>query len=88
MDKSIGGQCPLKENMDEHTQTIDLPIEQKPPDCKEEDWMMLERLRFTLGSMRANKPNDRSDRDHRYAVAITSMEKALAYFHTYVVHHE
>jgi hypothetical protein len=33
-----------------------------------------------------NRPTDRSPRARHYAVAITDMEKLLAYFQTYVIH--
>jgi hypothetical protein len=35
--------------------------------------------------MRQSKPNDRSEMDRRYAVAITEMEKTIAYFYTWCV---
>jgi hypothetical protein len=34
--------------------------------------------------MRDAKPNDRSEADRRYAVAITEMEKVIAYFDTWI----
>lgn len=38
-----------------------------------------------LARMQEGKPNDRSEADRRWAVSITEMEKALAYFKTWVV---
>lgn len=42
-------------------------------------------MRAALQKLRAAKPDDRSELARRYAVAITEMEKTLAYFHTFVV---
>lgn len=42
-------------------------------------------MKNALEVMRQGKPEIRSERARRYAVAITEMEKAFAYFHTYVV---
>jgi len=42
-------------------------------------------LRGALARMQASKPNDRSEADRRWAISITEMEKALAYFKTWVV---
>jgi len=39
----------------------------------------------TLQTMKDAKPNDRSEKDRRYAVAITEMEKSIAYFAFYVM---
>ena len=41
-------------------------------------WLLLEQ-------MRRAKPTDRSEKARRYAVAITEMEKVVAYFKTYVI---
>ena len=41
-------------------------------------------LSDTLALMRESKPNDRSDIDRAWAVSITEMEKAIAYFKVYV----
>ena len=38
-----------------------------------------------LFTLRTNKPNDRSEKDRYYAVTITDLEKALAYFITFVL---
>lgn len=35
--------------------------------------------------LKASKPDDRSEKARRYAVAITEMEKAMSYFDTMVV---
>ena len=42
-------------------------------------------LRAALERLKAAKPNDRSDRDRYYAIAITDMEKLYAYFSTWVI---
>jgi hypothetical protein len=34
--------------------------------------------------IRANKPNDRTDLDRQYAVTITEVEKAFAYYYTFI----
>jgi hypothetical protein len=41
-------------------------------------------LRNALGELKLNKPNDRSEKDRRYAVSITEMEKVVAYFYLYI----
>jgi len=50
-----------------------------------EDTTSLEALKAALELLKAGKPNDRSEKDRRYAVAITELEKTLAYFHTFVI---
>jgi hypothetical protein len=45
---------------------------------------VLKSLRQSLKQMRDAKPNDRSEADRRYAVAITEMEKVIAYFDTWI----
>ncbi len=42
-------------------------------------------LALSLKILREAKPNDRSEKDRRYAVAITELEKVYAYFNTYVI---
>lgn len=41
------------------------------------------RLATALEQMRQAKPGDRSELDRRYAIAITDLEKVIAYMHTY-----
>lgn len=41
-------------------------------------------LLATVNLIRGTKPNDRSAIDRHYAVTITMLEQAYAYFHTYV----
>lgn len=41
-------------------------------------------LQGNLETLRENKPDDRSERDRRYAITITEMEKVVAYFKTWV----
>ena len=49
------------------------------------DEIMLGKLQDTLVDMRALKPEERSEKARRYAVAITEFEKVLAYFKVFVV---
>lgn len=37
-----------------------------------------------LEELREAKPNDRSDKDRRYAILITELEKLIAYYYVYV----
>ncbi len=48
------------------------------------DMTVLGWLTDCLRVLRINKPNERSERARRYAIAITEMEKARGYFKTYV----
>lgn len=43
-------------------------------------------LRAALEKLKSEKPNDRSEKDRRYAIAITELEKAIAYYVAWVVH--
>jgi hypothetical protein len=45
----------------------------------------LEALRHTIKTLRAFKPEERGEKARRYAVTITEVEKALAYYILYVV---
>lgn len=42
-------------------------------------------LGVALKTLKAAKPEDRTQTDRRYAVTITDLEKVMAYFVTYVV---
>ncbi len=42
-------------------------------------------LHTSLLTLREGKPNDRSQKDRRYAVAITMLEQTYAYFNSYVI---
>lgn len=42
-------------------------------------------LVLALDKLKDSKPNDRSELDRHFAIAITDMEKVRAYFNTYVV---
>lgn len=66
---------PLKDTQEKN----DLP---KESSYEEE---VLAYMKKTLAIMRQAKPEIRSERARRYAIAITEMEKTFAYFHTYVV---
>lgn len=41
-------------------------------------------LKCALAQLKFSKPNDKSPLDRNYAVAITDMEKLLAYFKEYI----
>lgn len=43
-----------------------------------------QRLCDVLEYLRSVKPNDKSEKDRRYAVSITELEKAIGYFYTWV----
>lgn len=43
------------------------------------------KLREALEALKAEKPNDRSDKDRYWAIVITDVEKAIAVFKTYVL---
>lgn len=49
------------------------------------DSICYELLGNALTALNVAKPNERSEKARRYAVTITEMEKALAYFKTYVI---
>lgn len=45
----------------------------------------LDKLEEALAELRKEKPEERSEQARRYAVAITELEKVIAYFVTFVV---
>ena len=45
----------------------------------------LDKLEEALDALRAEKPQERGEDARRYAVAITELEKVIAYFVTFVV---
>lgn len=49
------------------------------------DALVLSGLQQTLATLRANKPDDRSEKDRAYAVTATEMEKVVAYFKEYAI---
>lgn len=49
------------------------------------DDVTLDDLIDTYRLLKARKPNDRSERDRRWAVTITEYEKVVAYFKTFVI---
>lgn len=51
-------------------------------DSKEQQ--SLNALQNALDTLRANKPQDRSEEARHWAIAITEMEKTIAYFAAYV----
>ena len=48
----------------------------------------LVKMRNILQDIKANKPNDRSEQDRYTAIAITDLEKLIAFFEKYVVRGE
>ncbi len=65
---------------------MDFEAEQdKPTTQADHDRTAFGALRIALARLDACKPNDRSPKDRYYAVAITDLEKVLAYVKTYVV---
>lgn len=50
-----------------------------------QDERCLAALYEALEQLRAAKPGNRSERDRRYAVSITELEKVIGYFNTFVV---
>ncbi len=54
---------------------MDTPVEE----------ILLVHMRDLLAELQAEKPGDRSAKDRAWAVTITEIEKALAYFKMYVV---
>ncbi len=49
------------------------------------DQEVLKKLWEALDALKANKPNDRSELDRRYAVAITDQERVIAWFAAFIV---
>jgi len=43
------------------------------------------KLKDALDALKEGKPNDRGEKDRAYAVAITEMEKLLAFFYFFVI---
>lgn len=41
-------------------------------------------LKVALESAKANKPNDKSEKDRAYAILITDLEKAIAFHGVYI----
>ena len=52
---------------------------------KKQQEAILISLESSLRTIRHNRPNDRSELDRRWAIAITDFEKVIAYFKTYIV---
>lgn len=67
--------------MTEENALNDLP---KEVTGRNEDDVVLMQLQKALFSLRNTKPEGRSDKGRHYAVAITDMEKVVAYFEKYV----
>lgn len=51
----------------------------------QDDSFLLMRLNNALKLAREMKPNDRSEKDRHFAIAITELEKVIAYFYRWVV---
>lgn len=45
---------------------------------------ILKRYNDLIDALKAEKPKDKSEKDRHYAIAITELEKALAYYFTFV----
>jgi hypothetical protein len=50
-----------------------------------EEEKLSDEIKDVIEHMKAAKPNDRSEKDRRFAVTITELEKAYAHFETFVV---
>lgn len=46
---------------------------------------IMEELEQVYQAMKSNKPNDRSEQDRCWAIAITDVQKLVAFFKVYVV---
>ena len=46
----------------------------------------LELMKKALVRLQEEKPNDRSDKDRRYAIMITDLEKIIAYHVGFITH--
>lgn len=49
------------------------------------DALVLSALQQALATLKANKPNDRSEQDRAYAVTVTELEKTISYFKEYAI---
>jgi hypothetical protein len=54
-------------------------------DEKFDKFQLSDKLATLLQEMKDSKPNDKSEIDSRYTIVITELEKAYAYFYTYVI---
>lgn len=52
---------------------------------EEKNQHVLKSMQQALRDLRDYKPNNRSEMDRRYAIALTEMEKLVAYFDYWVV---
>ena len=50
-----------------------------PQDDKDDEPSPLQRAEDLIASLKADKPNDRTETDRRFAIAITEAEKLMAY---------
>lgn len=55
---------------------------------EEQDAACFALLKDDMEMLRRSKPNDRSEKDRRYAIVITEMEKVVAYFAHWIVGQE
>jgi hypothetical protein len=55
---------------------------------EEQNAVCLALLKDDLEMLRRSKPNDRSEKDRRYAIVITELEKVVAYFAHWIVGQE
>lgn len=79
--RNISQQIELMERLNDEQYEKLTPSELTPKkDARSEN-----SLHTSLLTLRKNKPNDRSQKDRRYAVTITMLKQAYAYFNTYVI---
>ena len=57
----------------------------RPPRMDDEDVEVAEAISSAIRTTRAHKPNNRTELDRIYAVTITELEKAYAYFVTFAL---
>lgn len=74
----------LEENVGDAGEPLAISADEEPHPRTEAE-AVFGVLRGAVARMQAGKPNDRSEADRRWAVSITQMETALAYFKTWVV---
>lgn len=49
------------------------------------DYDTLEVLTLALDALKHGKPNDRSEKDRLYAIAITEQQKVIGFFNTWIL---
>jgi hypothetical protein len=56
-----------------------------PQEASESDYKSHQFMVTALNALKMNKPNDKSEKDRAFAIVITDVEKALAYFDVFVL---